>query len=872
MLTLVSLSKFVEKFKSRKTRTRRTRGQKMNLPLEALETRLMPAATIVGLPGAGTARIFTDADGDTVTVRVSGSSGTATFTDAGAGSVGNGDNIAGVKITGASSDFTLTYSFDASGGGTNTVLMGDISATTSIKGVFTVPLNDAPNPAIGVFTLGSFIGPGFSLHGGLSADNVVGNVSDVGIDIKGSLGATNTINFRGNVDADMRIRGALNGIIAFGNGVTATSDLKVDGSVGKSGQIGGVGDFLGTATFGGTFSGTVTMVDDAEGNWTFNSAVLSSARLLADGWFDVNALSSFGGQLVAYESDLDLSVAGNVTGTANIVVDDGDIVMDVKGSVLSGARISGGSDVSIAVGGSLSANIAASDSLTLDVVGAITNSVLAAYSDIELNVGRGISGTKLTGSDITIDVKAGGITNSKLTASSNFDVTVTGSVTGTQMTSGSGDSTLDISGSLVNSQISSGSENLTLNVGGSIVDSHVQSDESGITVDVKGSVTRSTLAAASTSNITVTGNISFSTLLALDTDMTVTVGGNVSNSLINGSDITLDITGSLTNSSVTADEGSDLEITTGLDVIGCSITADDTGITLDVGRDLIRTDVSSTSDVTVTVGRNMTSSHLTSQYEDVTLDVTGNMTNSSAIATSSDITATVGGNFVTSSLTAYSDVSLDVTGSASGTITSYSSDITLDVGGTFKGTVIAADDLVADLGTLNGSLTSGEDLDLLVNGNVSLTSVIQALNVTAFQVKGNFAGDLTAINFDSNEGAINDLVLGNVTSTADINIGLFNGTAGETYRFGGTFLGHLAIAQSLDVNLTFASTVHSIVIGGSVGVTVVPTITIGGKLDFLSSNSLFDSTGSGDGDFEDGSGATTGKLITAGFTTVTPVV
>ena len=150
MLTFISLSRFVEKFKTRKTRTRRQRAQKFNLPMETLESRVLPAATIVGLPGGGT---FLDADGDKVTVRVSGTTGTAKFTDAGGGTVGTGEDIAGVAITGASSDFTLTYSFDDSGAAAETVLMGDITSTRTIKGVFSVPLNNGGAP-IGSFTLG----------------------------------------------------------------------------------------------------------------------------------------------------------------------------------------------------------------------------------------------------------------------------------------------------------------------------------------------------------------------------------------------------------------------------------------------------------------------------------------------------------------------------------------------------------------------------------------------------------------------------------------------------------------------------------------------------------------------------------------------
>lgn len=880
-------------------RTRRQRVKQFNLPLEALESRVLPAATIVGLPGAGATRTFADADGDTVTVRVSGTTGTATFTDAGAGAVADGDDIAGVVITGASSDFTLTYSFDASGAAADTVLMGNITSNRTIRGVYSVPLNDAGTP-VGSFTLGSFIGPGFSLHGGLSADDVVGNATDVGIDLSGSLGSTNAINFRGNVDADIRIRGSLNGTIAFGDGVTVDSAWVVNGAVGSNGGIGGAGDFLGTATFVGTFNGSATIDGHVDGNWTFRSSVPASAQLQAGNWADVDALRNFGGQIVSDDA-IDLSVGGSITGTTDLVASD-DIDLVVTGSILQGAQISTGNGLTATVGGNVSGNLTSSDEMKLDVTGAISNATLSSYSDISLDVGRGISNTTMIGSEITIDVAAGGMTNTKITCSDLFDVDVTGNVTGSQLTSGSADSTLDVSGNLVNSNVNSGSEDLSLTVGGSIVNSQVLSDESGITVEVGGSVTGSTLAAASEvllevggsvtrstissessdTEISVAGSITFSTILSLDSSATITVGGNVANCLVSGSGITLDITGSLLNSTVTVDEDDTLDISTGLDVIGCSITGDDYGIILDVGRDLIRTNVSSTSEVTVTVGRNMTSSLITSEYDEITVDVTGNMSNSSVIATSDDVSVTVGGNASNVTLTAYSEVSLDVTGNASGKVTSYSSDVTLDIGGSFTGKAITNNDMNAKLGSLNGSL-SADDLDLFVTGNVSASSVIQATSVDdsadaddiGFRVGGTFAGTLTAIFFDSNEDAgdgVNDLVLGNVLSTAKFNIGLFDGGAGELYRFGGSFLGHLSIAQSFDMDLEFNGHVHSIVIGGAVGVSQNSTIEIiGGTLDFLSSNSLFDPTGAGDGDFKDGAGTTTGNLVTAGFTTVVPL-
>ena len=202
------------------------------------------------------------------------------------------------------------------------------------------------------------------------------------------------------------------------------------------------------------------------------------------------------------------------------------------------------------------------------------------------------------------------------------------------------------------------------------------------------------------------------------------------------------------------------------------------------------------------------------------------------------------------------------------------------MGGSFTGKAIADGDLIAKVGSLNASLTSGDTLDLLVAGNVSAASVIQTVSVDdlgdaddiGFRVGGTFAGKLTAIFFDSDEAdGVNDLVLGNVLSTARFNIGVFDGAADENYRFGGSFAGHLAIAQSIDVDLEFNGNVHTIVIGGTVGVTQNSTITINGRLTYLSSNSLFVPTTPGDGEFQDGAAVVTGNLITTGFTKVIPL-
>jgi hypothetical protein len=158
--------------------TRRDGLLKSQSHVEPLEQRVAPATLpLLDLSGGTTSATFTDADGDIVTVRIDGKAGKVEFQDSAGNSVDDGENIASVIIAGSSADFTLTYSFDASGGVGNTVNMGDISSNKVLLGIYSVPLTSTT----GTFALGSFVGPGFSAGGGLSADNVLGNGDGIGI-------------------------------------------------------------------------------------------------------------------------------------------------------------------------------------------------------------------------------------------------------------------------------------------------------------------------------------------------------------------------------------------------------------------------------------------------------------------------------------------------------------------------------------------------------------------------------------------------------------------------------------------------------------------------------------------------------------------
>ena len=102
--------------------------------VEGLECRTVPTIANPLSVGGTTFGSFTDPDGDVITIRIAGSAGTVRFTDTGRNDgVVNGNNIATAVISGASSNFTMTYSVNPAGNGT--VIMGEITANQVIRGI-----------------------------------------------------------------------------------------------------------------------------------------------------------------------------------------------------------------------------------------------------------------------------------------------------------------------------------------------------------------------------------------------------------------------------------------------------------------------------------------------------------------------------------------------------------------------------------------------------------------------------------------------------------------------------------------------------------------------------------------------------------------
>jgi hypothetical protein len=901
--------------------TRKGPTLKILAATELLEDRIAPATLpLLDLSGGTTVGTFTDADGDTVIVRIEGTAGKVEFKDAGGNAVDNGDDIASVTITGSSPDFELTYSFAASGGGANLVAMGDITANKILRGVFSVPF-DATN---GLMRLGSFVGPGFSAGGGLSADDVIGNADGIGIQVK-SLGAGRSINIRNNFAGDLIILGALGGTIDVRSSVSADSLWQINKAVTPTAQIAVGGDFSGDFEARGPFAGDVNIAGAATGTWTFNNHVLKSAELSADRWKNIKASKSWGGQLFAVTSNITIAVGGQILGSS-VFSGEGKLELNVTGSVQSGAAFGFTGDITATVGGNLSGHWAGSQDVTLTVSGSVAGAVIASGNNLSLTVEKTILNSQIESNDnLILDVN-GSVNSSHLAATSSLSAAISGSVVNSALEGSSQDLTVTVGGNLIASRVTCGSEDLTLNVEGNVVRSTVISLESDVQLTVEGSLTDSHVAAAADLIATIARSVTRSSLIANqpvgtdpDTDLSLTVGGDITASHLtavgdislgvagrstgssfvstNGdvrvaverdmastrieaaSGVTLGVGGQIIGSAIAGDEGASVLVEASQDLVGTTVSVLDEILTLHVGRNMIASNVNASQIALILVGGSMSNSQVNSGG-DVALTVTGNISRSTIASPQSSVNVNVGGNFLASSVTCDEDMFFSVEGNMSGIVNSFDSSISLEVGGTMSGKAIADETLFADLGQLTGSLSS-DQLDLIVQGNVAASARIQARAVDdfnadtiGFSVGGDFGGVLNVIDFDSDVVGGSTLIDGDVLKSARFNIARsFGDATDEDFIFGGNFLGVLNIGGSIDVDLAFAGDVNQVIIGGLIGTAgVVNAITVSGKLNFLSSASVFVETTPGkEGNFQNIQSIVTATLsVQDGFGTVIP--
>ena len=593
---------FARRHASRSRRSAHAPSRKARLAIDRLESRIALAVDTLTI-GGETVGGFTDSTGDQVLVSITGTAGTAVFRDAEGGIVEDGDDIASIAITGASSDFQLTVG--ASIGivpngigplnGFETVYLGRVTADSVIRGINTVGSDGfipGGGPSIAAsgttrFSLESFVGVDFSKGGGLFVDLVTGDDNNLGIGLTKGFSAYSTIAIREQLDAAVVLgsenKGTADGRLLI-ESATAESLILVNnsGSTGNNSKLeilGGEGPFDAGVAFRGPFAGTVNLQSSAGGTWLFERDVAASAVLKAEDWNGLTvgddlppgvvARRAFAGTLNATGGFVSLTVGGALKGTARINA--GHSVNVVAQSVEAGAEINAGQRAALDVGRNFAgrvsgagvtatvrgnaagATMSASDSISLDVAGSITNSTLNATYGVSVGVGGNISNSTLTAGTSAVEFNvAGNVVNSRFIA----DFQISG----------------DVGGSVSRSEFITTRDAVSLAVAGTMTSSLVDAYDD-VSLDVDGTVSRSKLFYGSSSP-----------------NLFLDVGGDLRNSEVVGRDAS-DATNTIVNvardargvrfASRGSDRG-DRQYTIGRNFQG-SIQAADANVSLDVG-------------------------------------------------------------------------------------------------------------------------------------------------------------------------------------------------------------------------------------------------------------------------------------------------
>jgi hypothetical protein len=802
MLTSV----FARRHAGRSHRSANAPSRKARLAIDRLESRIALAVDTLSI-GGDTTSSFIDSTGDLVVVSITGTAGTAVFRDEGGGIVDNGDNIASIAITGASSDFQLTVG--ASLGlvptgigplnGVDTVYLGRVTADSVIRGINTVG-SDGFFPVGGPtaarsdmirFSLESFVGMDFSKGGGLFVDRVTGGEDNLGILLTTGFSPYSTIAIREELDAVV-VLGAENNGTADGRLLiqSATADSRIfvnnAGSTGANSKLeilGGEGPFDAGVTFRGPFAGTVNLQSPAGGTWLFEGDVAPSAVLKAAKWDGrtanapvdtdgVVARRGFAGTLNATNGVVSLTVGGAVKGTARINAG-GDVMLDAQ-SVEAGAEINSEGNATLTIGRNFAGRVSA-ETVRATVGGNVAGAVMTGGSSVELAV-------------------TGSITNSTLACLYGVSGTVGGNISKSVLSAGSDAVDLDVGGNIVNSRLLSGND-IRSRINGSVSGSELKSADNAVSLAVKGTLT--------------------SSLVDAYDNMTLDVDGTVSKSQVfygrfNGSDadLQLDVGGDLLNS----------------EVVGRSARAE---AIVNVARDArgvrFASRDSNRGDRQYTIGRNFQGS-IQAANANVSLDVGGAVQKGSSLVTGGNAAVNVARNF---------DGVVDVNA------------LQFRV----QGNVTKDSRIVA------GSVREWQ---------VDFTAFTPQPN---FFIGGRLDGIVNVGVFDASPGDITVTILGGgAGKSARFYVGRFET---NTIVFAGNFQGNIRVMGDLGSDLQFTGNLDRITIGGQVlsDITVGGTLSYLNSNSWFEAIG----SGKQIGNFRNGSFRTTGTLTTGKYVTVVPV-
>jgi len=845
---------------SKKRKLPRARGRWSRLGMENLESRRVLATLLdlnLGTPTPGSFT-YTDSTNDIITIRLEGTAGNASITQDG------NNNVTSIAITNASPNFALSFSVDSTTNvGDGIVFMGDITSGRTIRGLFTVA---DLNAGTSLFSLSSYRGVSFSAGGGISVNQITGDAGGVGL-VLASLPAGTAINTRtnaaigGNLFGDVTINGAFGGAINVGRTAGVAGDVWTIGGATGAGTIITAAAIDANAIVRSTFQGGINSSGNITGSLDFLAGVGRQARIQAVDVPDMNVFGGFNGRL--FVDDLDLSVSGTLN-VRSLITASGNVVLEVGGSILSGAVINAFGDIFGVIQGAVGGNFAArqnitfsinsgingaqmvaGDGLEVGVLGAIRNALLNGDSGVTLTVSGSIFGSTLAAGDSDVSLAvSGSVTNSSFTgdgvsgtisgsatnsvfqgSESDISLTIGGTLTGGRVVSGSEDVTLVVSGDIVGTKISAlesevsldvggairnatitAATDITLDVGRSVIGSSVTAPSGEISFDIVGGVSNSKFIASSEVSGSITGSVTGSTFSSTSSDVSLEIGGSVTGSLLEAaSNLSLDVGGSIVNSNLFADEGGN--------TISMVVTGDVRGTTVQAGSNDVTADVKGSvsgskffapeESVSLTVGGSLSDTDIVAG-SDVSLDVTGSITRLRASSTTSDITLTAGGSLTRSNLTSsVGEISADVGGSVIASVLAAATAITLSVTGDVRNFVTPAG---ANIPSVISASSAGADLTVDIGGSLVQSRVVG--NDVNLKIGLDMFGFVHAFNLDVNVGR-------DVRSGARLQTRFVSDHDGDNIAFsiGRNFNG------VLDVSNTFATGTGATqtLIGGVVG-------------------------------------------------------
>jgi hypothetical protein len=846
---------------------------------EILEARIAPA--MITAPAVFS---YTDTDGDVVKVKVAGT-GTVEFLDAAqmdVSTVVGGANIATIVVRNPDKNFALTFADTNPATGDNVIELGKIAGAGGarlpvIKGVFTI------DSAMSVtYNLGGYIGTDFADGGGLQ---ILGGVTQPGVggssldlqtlkpgrtvSLRDGIAADGTVMVAGDLGGHFLTGGSVAGAVVFGSVSGAARFLEVPGSVTISGDLSGRL----------SVTGGVGMIPS--GLIEVDGSLTSTARVNA-GALHLDVAKNVSGDLEVAQN-LTLSVGKNlkdaiVLGGANATVNVGASVTNssifVQGAIGAGSAI--GKDVvdsEIAAGTDLTLDIGAaaappngslihsrlssgSGKASISIAGVVTESEIVAGGSANIDIGGNVSGSSILpdgnvgggetlvtvniGGDVdksqigTLTVSldatiAGGVIASKLLAGHSMTASVGRSVSRSEITAGS---TLDatVTGDVVESKLVAGST-LNATVGGSVVESKLIAVRGQINAAVDGKVADSKLTAASTMFLSSGGNVVRSQLMSGST-IDVSIGGSVKKSaLLAANALIADVAGDLVGSRLSS-----------VDVGNVGVD----GAELTIGRIVTKTTIYSGQGVTIASAVSVGSDVIIHTARDANLSIGGEV--GARISAAGNVTVTAGGSF-TGSVNAGQSVQFDLgdPGNAGAPLAGVATTREIRAGGNFS--LHSTGKVQARHIEIGGSVVDfsvGGKLDAPLH--VAGDFFVGSNNTTSAMVIGGKVTASTLIEIDGNLGGAMD-------SAAKL-------------VFGDAFAGRLAVGGRLLVDLEFDGPVSTLGFAAGIGRATagdnIAQIVVNGKLDRLTSGSLFKRTSTNGGDFVDGAGTTTGSIAASG--------